>query len=86
MCLPPTVPTRFPRKPWHLSPSPGTWQYALGFLPAGDYTLAFSCDAADDDPVDYDSITVPLPDNQAYELSLDEGGQEVCDLGLEGSC
>jgi hypothetical protein len=64
----------------------GTWQYALGFLPAGDYTLAFSCDAADDDPVDYDSITVPLPDNQAYELSLEEGGQEVCDLGLEGSC
>ena len=64
----------------------GSWQYALGFLPAGDYTLAFSCDAADDDPVNYDSITLPLPAGQAYELSLDEGDKQVCDLGLDGSC
>lgn len=64
----------------------GTWQYALGFLPAGNYTLAFSCDAADDDPVDYDGLTVPLPDDQAYEVSLDEGENGVCDLADGSSC
>jgi hypothetical protein len=37
----------------------GGWQYIFGFLPAGDYTLAMSCNALDDDPVDYDEIVVP---------------------------
>ena len=64
----------------------GSWQYALGFIPAGDYTLAFSCDAADDDPVDYDGITIPLPEDQVYETSLDEGESGVCDLAENGSC
>ena len=64
----------------------GNWQYALGFLPAGDYTLAFSCDAAEDEPVNYDGIEVPLPDDQSSELSLKAGASVVCDLGAAGSC
>lgn len=64
----------------------GSWQYALGFLASGDYTLAFSCNAENDDPVDYDAIEVPLPDNQISELVLKEGTSAVCDLGAEGSC
>ena len=64
----------------------GNWQYALGFLPAGDYTLAFSCDAEEDDAVDYDGITVPLPDGQISELGLQEGESAVCDFDTTGSC
>ena len=64
----------------------GAWQYALGFLPAGDYTLAFSCDAGDDDAVDYDGIEIPLPGSQSSELELQEGESDVCDLDTNGSC
>lgn len=28
----------------------GLWRYEVGFLPAGDYTVAFTCEAANDDP------------------------------------
>ena len=64
----------------------GNWQYAMGFLPAGDYTLAFSCNAEGDDAVDYDAIEVPLPANQASSLTLEEGASAVCDLDSSGSC
>ena len=64
----------------------GAWQYALGFLPAGDYTLAFSCNADDDDPVNYDGIEVPLPVDQSSELNLLKGDSAVCDLDANGSC
>jgi hypothetical protein len=64
----------------------GRWQYALGFLPAGDYTLAFSCNAGEDDAVDYDGIQVPLPEEQSSELRLGEGASAVCDLDAAGSC
>jgi hypothetical protein len=64
----------------------GNWQYAFGFLPAGDYVLAFSCDTEDDDPVDYDGFVVPLPDSQVYEIELSEGERTVCDLAPEASC
>jgi hypothetical protein len=62
------------------------WDYAFGFLPVGSYTLAMSCDAADDDPVDYDDIVVPLPTDQVYEISLSEGEQSVCDLADDAQC
>jgi hypothetical protein len=64
----------------------GAWQYALGFLPAGGYTIAFSCNAVDDDPVNYDSIEIPLPGSQSSELDLQEGESEVCDLNTNSSC
>ena len=64
----------------------GGWEYSLGFIPPGDYTLAFSCDTAEDDPVDYDELTVPLPLDQTYEITLSEGEQAVCDLIDGGTC
>ena len=64
----------------------GRWRYALGFLAAGDYTLAFSCNAADDDPVNYDGIVIPLPSGQAYEIQLSEGESAACNLVENGSC
>ncbi len=64
----------------------GNWDYAFGFLPTGDYTMAFACDTADDDPVDYDELVVPLPTDQVYEITLSEGEQAVCDLSDGGGC
>ena len=64
----------------------GRWQYALGFIAAGNYTLAFSCDAAGDDPVNYDGIVIPLPVEQVYEIELSEGESAACDLVVSGSC
>ncbi len=64
----------------------GSWEYAFGYLPAGDYTLAFSCDAVDDDPIDYDGLSVPLPVDQHYEINLGEGDSVVCNLASGASC
>ncbi|MEH6568940.1 MAG: DUF4382 domain-containing protein [Halioglobus sp.] len=62
------------------------WDYAFGFLPAGDYTLAFACDAAEDDPINYDGIVVPQPLDQRYEINLSEAELAVCDLSDGASC
>jgi hypothetical protein len=67
-------------------PLTGSLQYALGFLAAGDYTLAFSCNAAEDDPVNYDGIVIPLPSGQIYEIQLSEGEKATCDLVENGNC
>ncbi len=64
----------------------GSWEYAFGYLPAGDYTLAFTCDAADDDPVDYDAIVIPLPAAQSYQINLSTGERATCDLAEGASC
>lgn len=55
------------------------WRYEFAFLPAGDYTLVFSCAAEDDDPVQYDGLTLPLPSDQWVELTT--GASNIgCDL------
>ena len=58
--------------------------YGVAYLPAGDYTLAFSCEAANDDPELLDGIVIPSPDTQVVELSLGEGESKTCDLPLVG--
>lgn len=60
--------------------------YVFAYLPAGDYTLAFTCAAEDDDPVDYDGFVLPLPIGQLYEFSLDEAEQKACDLAVDTTC
>jgi len=64
----------------------GSWEYAFGFLPAGDYTMAFACDTTDDDSVDFDGLVVPLPIEQIYEVTLSEGEQGVCGINVSGDC
>ncbi len=64
----------------------GTYEYAFGFLPADDYTLVFSCDALDDDPVDFDGIVIPLPPEQLYEFSLAVDQQVECDFEDPAVC
>lgn len=54
--------------------------YLIAYLPAIDYTLAFSCDAEDDDPDVDDGIVIPTPMDQWVEISLAPGEEKVCDL------
>jgi Domain of unknown function (DUF4382) len=63
-----------------------TREYAFGFVPAGDYTLAFACDTAKDDAVVWNDLTIPLPVDQVYEISLSAGEKAVCNLNEEASC
>jgi hypothetical protein len=39
-----------------LDTSSGEWQYTVGFLPAGEYSVAFTCQALDDEPGSEDGI------------------------------
>lgn len=56
--------------------------YLFTELPAGNYTLALSCMAADDDPVHWDEIAIPSPDedNALVEVTLLAGDDEEHDF------
>jgi len=62
------------------------WEYAFGFLPAGDYTMAFACNTEADHSVDYDDLVVPQPEEQVYSVTLTEAAAAVCDITDSGSC
>ncbi|MBY8073904.1 DUF4382 domain-containing protein [Vibrio fluvialis] len=47
--------------------------YAFGYLPEGDYTVAFNCDGDDDSAIQYDGLTIPNPDGQVAEVTLTVG-------------
>ena len=63
-----------------------TANYVFGFIPDGPYTLAFSCEAEDDDPVNFDDFGVPSPIGQRYEIDQDDGEVTLCDLAVDASC
>ena len=58
----------------------GTWHYHFGYLPAGNYTLAFSCNAEGDYADTYDGIVIPLPSGQRKEVTLTAGQSTTVDL------
>lgn len=61
--------------------------YFFSYLPKGDYTLAFACNAEDDDPTHYDGITIAEPSDQVYLLSLPTSGETYeCNLSTELDC
>ncbi len=65
----------------------GNWHYQFGFLPNGDYTLAFSCNAAGDFAESYDGAVIPLPSDQLVEVSLTAGQHKTCNLPIaDGVC
>jgi hypothetical protein len=64
----------------------GNWEYAFGFIPAGTYTIAFACNTAADDAVEYNGLTIPLPINQKYEITLTEAQKGVCNLKESARC
>ncbi len=64
----------------------GEWEYAFGYLPTGDYTLAFSCNTATDDSIEWDELTIPLPVNQVYDIKLSEAKKSICNLTTAANC
>lgn len=56
--------------------------YVFGYLPAGDYTLAFSCEAIDDNPEFDDGIVIPSPTDEFFEVSTSPGERWACDFGV----
>ncbi|MCW9028445.1 MAG: DUF4382 domain-containing protein [Kangiella sp.] len=48
----------------------GFYEYEIGFVQAGDYTLAFTCEAANDDPETDDAITFSTTQN--VTVTVDE--------------
>jgi hypothetical protein len=47
--------------------------YSFSYLPAGDYLVAFSCSAVDDDPEIYNEISIADPQAQQATVSLEAG-------------
>jgi hypothetical protein len=60
--------------------------YVIAYLPADQYTLAFSCDAEDDDSEADEGIVIPTPMDQWVEISLLPGEAKQCDfpVAVEG--
>ncbi|EGQ9831865.1 DUF4382 domain-containing protein [Vibrio vulnificus] len=54
--------------------------YAFGFLNAGTYTVAFSCHAGDDNPIQYDGTAIPLPTGQVGTTTLAAGENGTIDF------
>ncbi|ELV8756835.1 DUF4382 domain-containing protein [Vibrio vulnificus] len=54
--------------------------YAFGFLNAGTYTVAFSCNAGDDNPIQYDGTAIPLPTGQVGTTMLAAGENGTIDF------
>lgn len=59
-----------------LNAETGEYDYEVGFLPAGDYTVAYTCMADLDDPVTDDAITFFSLGNMTVEAPVDTGGAE----------
>jgi len=61
--------------------------YLFSYLPAGNYTLAFSCDAIDDDPDFDDDIIIPSPEGELVEVVMSPGERWACDFAIgEDGC
>ncbi|EHU9450127.1 DUF4382 domain-containing protein [Vibrio vulnificus] len=54
--------------------------YSFGFLNAGTYTVAFSCNAGDDNPIQYDGTAIPLPTGQVGTTTLAAGENGTIDF------
>lgn len=64
-----------------------TGDYLFSFVEPGEYTLAFSCDAASDDPEQFEEIVIPAPVTEVVELTLAEGEDANCNFPLtDGVC
>jgi hypothetical protein len=48
-----------------------TYEYKFTHLPAGNYTVALSCSAIDDDSEEYDGIMISNPSNQKHSIIIE---------------
>jgi hypothetical protein len=48
--------------------------------------MAFSCNTATDNAVNWNDLTIPLPVDQVYKLTLSDGDNAVCNIAEGASC
>jgi len=62
--------------------------YLFPYLNDGDYTLAISCNASEDNAADYDEIAISSPSGHLVELTLATETNMTCDFieGLDVTC
>jgi len=46
------------------------YSYAFGFIPEGEYTVAFTCSGSNDNEALYDGMTIPNPISQKHNVLL----------------
>lgn len=46
------------------------YRYGFAHLPAGMYTVAFSCSAVGDDSEEFDSVVIPNPELQRHVVTI----------------
>jgi len=65
-----------------------TGEYLFSYLNDGDYTIAISCNAPEDNSVIYDEITIPSPAPHLVELTLATETNMACDFveGFDATC
>lgn len=56
--------------------------YEFGFLPSGDYTVAFNCDGAIDDSIQFDALPIPQPSEEVKEATLTSGETTTMNFGI----
>lgn len=61
-------------------------QYLFSYLQPGSYSLAISCQAELDDPVNYNQIVIPAPVNQLIEVNLEAETHLECNFPVNDSC
>ena len=57
-----------------------TYHYSFSHVEQGSYTVAFSCSAIADDPVEYDSLLIPNPQLQLHEVEVMAGPETLQDF------
>ncbi|MBD1389180.1 DUF4382 domain-containing protein [Neiella sp. HB171785] len=58
--------------------------FGFGFVPAGTHTLAVYCGLEEDDPEDFDGLTIPTPTDSRVDVTVTEGLTTTCDLSVGG--
>ena len=52
--------------------------FVFSYVEPGDYTLAFSCAAGQDDPEQYEALTIPSPETDFVEVSVQMDQSLTC--------
>lgn len=64
-----------------------TGEYLFSYLLPGEYTLAITCLATEDDPVIYNGLTIPNPVTEIVEITLAPEEDAICNFPLaDGVC
>jgi len=56
------------------------YSYYFAHLPEGDFTVAFSCGAVDDDSEEYEGVVIANPNNQRHSATIEANNESIVDF------